>query len=105
MGMTVELNETNFENEVLKSSIPVTVDFWAPWCMPCRMMAPVLDEIASESEGKVKVCKVNVDENPALAQQYGIMSIPNFILFKNGKIAAQKTGACSKEELSQFVNS
>ena len=103
--MSLEVNESNFENEVLKSTVPAAVDFWAPWCGPCRMMAPVLEEIASESEGKVKVCKVNVDENPLLAQKYGIMSIPNFILFKNGEPAAQKTGACSKEELLEFINS
>lgn len=103
--MSVEINESNFEEEVLKSTIPVAVDFWAPWCGPCKMMSPVLEEIASEADGKVKVCKVNVDENPALAQQYGIMSIPNFILFKNGQAVSQKIGACDKEELSQFVNS
>ncbi|MBP5251910.1 MAG: thioredoxin [Treponema sp.] len=103
--MSVEINESNFEEEVLKSTIPVAVDFWAPWCGPCKMMSPVLEEIASEADGKVKVCKVNVDENPELAQKYDIMSIPNFILFKNGQAVSQKIGACDKEELSAFVNS
>ncbi|MBO4404759.1 MAG: thioredoxin [Treponema sp.] len=103
--MAVELNETNFDTEVLAGKIPVLVDFWADWCGPCRMMAPVLEELAEENAGKIKICKVNVDSNPALAQKYGILSIPNFILFKNGSIAGQRAGACPKEELLEFVNS
>ncbi|MBQ5491504.1 MAG: thioredoxin [Treponema sp.] len=102
--MSLALTEATFKTEVLESSIPVLVDFWAPWCGPCQMMGPVIDELSSELEGKVKVCKVNVDENPELAQQYGIMSIPNFILFKNGESAAQQIGGVPKETLLSLVN-
>ena len=102
--MSMELNESNFGQEVLESSVPVLVDFWATWCGPCKMMGPVLEEIASEMDGKVKVCKVNVDDNPALAEKYGIMSIPNFILFKDGKLAGQQIGAVPKDTLVKMLN-
>lgn len=102
--MSVELNESNFSQEVLESSIPVLVDFWATWCGPCKMMGPVLEEIAGELNGKVKVCKVNVDDNPELAEKYNIMSIPNFILFKDGKLAGQQIGAVPKEALVKMLN-
>lgn len=101
--MSLALTEETFKAEVLESSIPVLVDFWAPWCGPCQMMGPVIDELSSELEGKVKVCKVNVDENPDLAQQYGIMSIPNFILFKGGEPAGQQIGGVPKETLLSLV--
>lgn len=102
--MSMELNESNFGQEVLESSVPVLVDFWATWCGPCKMMGPVLEEIASEMDGKVKVCKVNVDDNPALAEKYGIMSIPNFILFKGGQVAGQQIGAVPKDTLVKMLN-
>ena len=102
--MSMELNESNFGQEVLESSVPVLVDFWATWCGPCKMMGPVLEEIASEMDSKVKVCKVNVDDNPALAEKYGIMSIPNFILFKDGKLAGQQIGAVPKDTLVKMLN-
>ena len=102
--MAHQFSEANFQAEVLDSKLPVLVDFWAPWCGPCQMMGPVVEELASELEGKVKIGKVNVDENPSLAQTYGIMSIPCFILFKNGSVAAQQMGAVPKQSLLDFIN-
>ena len=102
--MAYQFSEANFKAEVLDSKLPVLVDFWAPWCGPCQMMGPVVEELASELEGKVKIGKVNVDENPSLAQTYGIMSIPCFILFKNGSVAAQQMGAVPKQSLLDFIN-
>ncbi|MBR6498407.1 MAG: thioredoxin [Clostridia bacterium] len=90
--MEIKVTAANFEQEVLKSDIPCIVDFWATWCGPCRMLGPVLTEIANANEGKLKVCKVNVDEEPQLAQQFGIMSIPLVILFKNGQPVRQSLG-------------
>ncbi|HAO31195.1 MAG TPA: thioredoxin [Treponema sp.] len=102
--MALAITEQNFKTEVLESSIPVLVDFWASWCGPCQMMGPVVDQLSNELEGKVKVCKVNVDENPNLAQKYDVMSIPNFILFKNGAVAGQQIGGVPKETLLNLVN-
>ena len=90
--MEIKVTAANFEQEVLKSDIPCVVDFWATWCGPCRMLGPVLTEIANANEGKLKVCKVNVDEEPQLAQQFGIMSIPLVILFKTGQPVRQSLG-------------
>jgi len=92
-GNTVTLTQANFESLVLKSSVPVLVDFWAEWCGPCRMIAPLLEQIAKEHPGKVVVGKVNVDQEQALAAKYGIQSIPAFFIFKNGEIAEQFIGA------------
>ena len=103
-AMALAITEQNFKTEVLESSIPVLVDFWASWCGPCQMMGPVVDQLSNELEGKVKVCKVNVDENPNLAQKYDVMSIPNFILFKNGAVAGQQIGGVPKETLLNLVN-
>ena len=92
-------NDSNFEEEVLKSDIPVLVDFYADWCGPCKMMAPVVDQLAQEYEGKVKVGKINVDESSNTAAKYRVMSIPTFIVFKNGEPTATMVGAVSKKEL------
>ena len=101
--MEITLTKTNFEMEVLKSDKPVLVDFWAPWCGPCRMLAPVLAEVAAEKGDKIKVGKVNVDENPELAAQYGITGIPAMLLFKDGKVAATSVGFKPKPELESLI--
>jgi thioredoxin 1 len=99
----VYTSDTNFENDVLKSDLPVLVDYWAEWCGPCKMIAPILDEIAADYQGKLRIAKVNVDENQQVTQKYGIRSIPTLILFKDGNVQAQKVGAMSKSQLAAFV--
>ena len=99
----VTITNANFEEEVIKSEIPVLVDFWATWCGPCRMVGPVVSEIAEEFEGKVKVGKVNVDEEDELAERFGVQSIPTIILFKNGEEADRSVGVISKEEILSLV--
>ncbi len=103
MSDTAKVTDANFETDVMKSSEPVVVDFWAEWCGPCRMIAPALEEIASEMKGKVKIAKFNVDENPKIAAQLGIRSIPTLMVFKDGKHVATKTGAGPKSELARWI--
>ncbi len=92
----ITLTKDNFQSEALESKLPVLVDFWAPWCGPCRMVSPIVDEVAGELEGKVKVGKVNVDEQPELAAQYGVMSIPTLLVLENGQVKESSVGARSK---------
>ncbi len=99
----IEVTDATFDSEVLKSDLPVLVDFWAAWCGPCKMMAPVLDQVAAEVAGKAKVCKVNVDENPQSSAQYKIQSIPTMMLFKDGRVEATTVGARPKQELMQML--
>jgi thioredoxin 1 len=99
----VNVTDTSFDDEVLKSEVPVLVDFWAEWCGPCKMIAPVLSEIADEYAGKIKVCKVDVDANPDVPPKFGIRGIPTLILFKDGNAEATKVGALSKSQLNEFV--
>jgi thioredoxin 1 len=99
----VHVTDASFEDEVVKSSVPVLVDFWAAWCGPCKMIAPVLDEIAEEYAGQLKVCKVDVDANQQLPSKYGVRGIPTLILFKAGQAAATKVGALSKSQLKDFI--
>jgi thioredoxin 1 len=101
--MTAKTTDSTFKADVIDSSTPVVVDFWAEWCGPCRMIAPALDELSKELEGKVKIVKLNVDENPGVAGQLGIRSIPTLMVFKNGQVAAQKVGAASKSDLSKWI--
>ena len=101
--MLREFNDAAFETDVLKADQPVLVDFWAPWCGPCKMVGPVVEALAAEMEGKVIVGKVNVDDNQQYAQKYGVMSIPTLILFKNGEEIARTVGFMPKEELKKFV--
>lgn len=99
------VSDDNFEAEVLKSELPVLLDFWAEWCGPCKMLAPIVDEIAKEYEGRLKVCKLDIDANPLTPPKYGIRGIPTLMLFKNGEVAATKVGAVSKAQLVSFVDS
>lgn len=100
----MEFKDENFEAEVLKSDKAVLVDFWAPWCGPCQMMGPVVEELAEEMKDNFKIGKLNVDENPQTSQKYGIMSIPTIIIFKDGKVAKQITGVQDKESLKAEMN-
>jgi thioredoxin 1 len=104
MGKYVEVTDASFEEEVLKSELPVLVDFWAVWCAPCRMVAPIVEELATEKEGTLKVAKMDVDNNPNTAMKFGIRSIPTLLVFKNGEVVDQIVGAIPKSMLESKIN-
>lgn len=101
---TVKVDNGNFQSDVLDAKEPVVVDFWAEWCGPCKMIGPSLEEISNELGGKVKIAKLNIDENPELAAQFGVRSIPTLMIFKDGQVADTKVGAAPKTALSQWIN-
>ena len=105
MDNIITLNEKNFQQEVIDSDQPVLVDFWAPWCGPCKMMAPILEELAGDLNGKVKIAKLNTDENPSVAGNYGITGIPTLIIFKNGNPEDRIVGVLPKEEIKKKIDS
>ncbi|ACA18525.1 thioredoxin [Methylobacterium sp. 4-46] len=102
---TVKVTDASFRQDVLEASEPVVVDFWAEWCGPCQAIGPVLEEISSEMQGRVKIAKVNVDENPGIVSEYGIRPIPTLMIFKDGKLASQKVGAAPKGDLLRWIQS
>ena len=102
---TITVDESSFDREVTRSDKPVIVDFWAEWCGPCKLIAPLLDEIAREKADMIKIAKVNVDENQEIPKKYGIRGIPTLMLFKNGNVEAQKVGSLSKSQLTAFLDS
>ena len=99
------ISDDSFEQEVLQAGVPVLVDYWADWCGPCKMISPILDEVAKEYAGKLKVCKLNIDENQATPPKFGIRGIPTLMIFKNGNVEATKVGALSKTQLNAFIDS
>lgn len=103
MSKVVDGNDGSFEEEVLKSSVPVLVDFWAPWCGPCKSIAPIVDELAAEYDGKLKIVKINVDDNKQAAMKYNVRGIPNLILFKDGESVDQIVGAVAKQDLIDAI--
>lgn len=103
--MPSKVTDASFEKEVLNSSKPVLVDFWAEWCTPCRQIAPALDELSNELGAKISVAKINIDENPNVPMKYGVKSIPTLMIFKGGQVAATKVGALSKQRLKEWIDS
>lgn len=101
--MALNVTTGNFQDEVINADIPVLIDFWAPWCGPCKAIAPVVEEIAKDFSGKIKVCKLNVDEAPEIATQYAVMSIPTLMLIKDGKVMETKIGAMSKGDITKLI--
>ena len=101
----LHVTDSSFKKEVLESDLPALVDFWAPWCGPCRMVAPIVEELSKEYAKKVKICKINVDDNPKVASHYGVMSIPTIMFFKNGKVSEQVVGALNKADLKRKIES
>ena len=104
MAEPIELTEDNFTSEVLEADMPVMIDFWAPWCGPCRMVAPVIESLADKYDGKIKVAKVNLNESPALASQYGIRSIPAIFIFNNGEVAERAVGVQPEDTLAAMID-
>ena len=104
MGMVAEVTDSSFQTDVLKSQEPVLVDFWAPWCGPCRMIAPMVEELAAENRGSIKVTKINIDDNPEAAQNYGVSSIPTLMIFKGGEVVERMVGVQPKSRLQQALD-
>jgi thioredoxin 1 len=100
----ITISDDTFEETVLKADLPVLVDYWAPWCGPCKAIAPILEEVATQYNGKVNIAKLNIDDHPDTAPKYGVRGIPTLMLFKNGKVEATKVGAVSKEQLNNFLD-
>ncbi|WP_111655551.1 thioredoxin TrxA [Isoalcanivorax indicus] len=104
-GEIINASDSSFEADVLKADEPVLVDYWAPWCGPCKMIAPILEEVVKEYEGRLKVVKINIDDNPDTPRKYGVRGIPTLTVFKNGNVEASKVGALSKSQLTAFLDS
>ena len=103
--LVTTVSDKDFDNEVIESNVPVVVDFWAEWCGPCKSIAPIVQELASDYQGKVKICKLNIDENPDTPTKFSIRGIPTLLLFKNGAVVSQKVGAAAKSQLSAWIDS